>query len=517
VFRATTLAALLISLASRANSSGVSGYSGGPPNNQTCNDCHSGGGAPTVTLAGPATLAAGATGSYTLTVAGGAGAKAGMDVMVSDPNAKLNPAASSVAIDFGELHHNGPASFSGGSVVFPFSLTAPAFATSLTLYGCGNSVNGDGSTGGDRATATTLSITVTGGSGMNPPVITTAPAAASNPVMGRTVALSVAANDDGTEANLAYTWSASGPAPVTFAPNGSNAAKASVATFTAPGDYTLTLTVLDGTNKSVSQDLPVSVVSTYTFLRLTPVAAQVAPGGTLQFVSSQRDQFDQPVASPQPVSFDAPAGGGTIDSSGLLHAQSSAGGPFVVTASAGNITTSASLGVGQAPPAPSDHQPPTVALVAPAMSGALLVDGLVFEADASDDTGVAEVWFEIAQIKVGASVTSAPWQLTYATTAGLPSGTQTLVAVAKDIAGNVSRSNAVPVVVPASAVPDAGGSGGGGGDSAGAGGGSAGGPVTSPTDPLSATGGCSTAGGSFVWLAVLLFARSERKLRRVPR
>lgn len=507
-------------LLAEANSGGVSGYSGGPPNHQTCNDCHSGGGAPTVTLTGPGTLTAGQTASYTLTVSGGAGARAGIDIMVDEPQAKLNPSGGGVGIDFGELHQTSPASFSGGSVSFPFSLTAPPFAASLTIYATGNSVNGDGSTGGDRASATTLAVTVTGGSGMNPPVITTAPAAAQSPVTGRTVALTVAANDDGTEANLSYTWSATGPAPVTFAPNGSNAAKASTASFVQPGDYTLTITVLDGTNRSVTQTLDVTVVSTYTFLRLTPVAAQVAPGGTLQFDCTQRDQFDQPVPNPVTVTFDVPAGGGTINASGLLHAQNNAGGPFVVTATAGSITTSAALGVGQAPPAPADHNPPTVALVAPTSAGTPLMNGIVFEATASDDTGVAEVWFEVAQVKVGASLTSAPWQLTYADTPGLPAGSQTLVAVAKDIAGNLARSNALPVEVPAppDAGPMGGGAGGGGGGATGGGGGSdgsGGGAVVAPDGGV--TGSCASAPGSaslLAWLALSVWVRRARPCSR---
>jgi hypothetical protein len=501
------LSALIIAVLS--NSGGVSGYSGGPPNHQTCNDCHSGGAAPTVTLTGPTTLTAGQTANYTLTVSGGAGARAGMDVMVDESQAKLNPMGANMGLDFGEVHQTSPASFSGGSATFAFSLTAPPFAATLTLYGAGNSVNGDGSTGGDRASTTTLAVTVTGGSGMNPPVITTPPAAAQNPVTGRTVALTVAANDDGTEANLSYTWSATGPAPVVFTPNGSNAAKASTAAFTEPGDYTLTITVLDGTNRSVTQTLDVNVVSTYTYLRLTPVSAQVAPGGMLQYDCTQRDQFDQPVPNPMTVTFDVPAGGGTINAAGLLHAQANPGGPFVVTASAGNITTSSALGVGQAPPAPADHNPPTVALVAPNTGGIELIDGLIFEATASDDTGVAEVWFEVAQVKVGASITSAPWQLTYATVAGLPGGTQTLVAVAKDIAGNISRSNALPVEVPAppDAGPMGGGAGGGsaGGGSGGGGADANGGGTTVVAPDGAVTGSCASVPGAaaFLWILAL--------------
>ncbi len=499
MIRLAVVVSLLWASSALANSAGVSGYSGAPPNNETCNSCHSGGGTPTVTLSGPTSLAAGATGSYTLTVSGGAGSRAGMDVSVSEPLARLNPLGASVAVDFGELHQSGPAPFSGGSVSFPFSLTAPPFAASLTLYGVGNSCNGDGNTSGDHAAATSLVVTVNGGSGMNPPVITMPPAAAADPVLGRSVALTVAANDDGTEANLSYSWSATGPAPVAFSPNGSNDAKASTAGFTEPGSYQLTVTVRDGTNQTATAPLGLTVQSSYSYLRLTPVVAQVAPGGTLQFASSQRDQFDRPVASPMSVTFQAPAGGGTIDASGLLKAQQTAGGPFVVTASAGSITTSATIGVGQAPPAPADHTAPTVTLTAPVAAGGALQDGLLLSAEASDDTGVAEVWFEVAQVKVGPSLTAPPWALHYTAAAGLPGGAQTLVAVARDIAGNVGRSSALPVQVPQ---PGAGGGAGSGGGAAGGGGGAAGGPGAVAPNDLKAVGGCSAAGGS-LWLGVL--------------
>ncbi len=51
--------------------------------------------------------------------------------------------------------------------------------------------------------------------------------------------------DDNTSLH-SYTWSATGPATVEFSPNSDNAAVDTDATFTAPGEYILTLTVIDG-------------------------------------------------------------------------------------------------------------------------------------------------------------------------------------------------------------------------------------------------------------------------------
>src|SRR4051794_3889496 len=116
-----------------ANASGALGYSGAPPNNQNCNGCHSGGSAPTVALSGPTSLGAGATGTYTFTIAGGAGVRAGMNVS-ADQGAALNPISSTVGLAFGELHQKAPVAFPAS---FQFSMTAPPFAGTVKIYASG--------------------------------------------------------------------------------------------------------------------------------------------------------------------------------------------------------------------------------------------------------------------------------------------------------------------------------------------------------------------------------------------
>lgn len=59
-----------------------------------------------------------------------------------------------------------------------------------------------------------------------------------------TVTLAGSATDDGPAASLTYKWTGAGPAAVTFS---ADTAAGTDATFTAPGPYTLTLTVNDGT------------------------------------------------------------------------------------------------------------------------------------------------------------------------------------------------------------------------------------------------------------------------------
>src|SRR5439155_3064480 len=66
---------------------------------------------------------------------------------------------------------------------------------------------------------------------------------ATSPVTGTTATASVSGSAPAGESTLTYTWSATGPAPVVFTPNGTNAAKNTTATYAAPGSYTLTATL----------------------------------------------------------------------------------------------------------------------------------------------------------------------------------------------------------------------------------------------------------------------------------
>src|SRR5205809_6925429 len=94
--------------------------------------------------------------------------------------------------------------------------------------------------GGLTATSS-VSVTVVN----QPPTVAQPAAANPNPVAGTTTNLSVLGADDGGEANLTYTWTANGPAAVSFSANGTNAAKNSTATFSAAGSYTITATIKD--------------------------------------------------------------------------------------------------------------------------------------------------------------------------------------------------------------------------------------------------------------------------------
>jgi hypothetical protein len=85
-----------------------------------------------------------------------------------------------------------------------------------------------------------------------------------------------------------------------------------------------------------------------TTITVSPSSASVQTGGTKQFTATGLDQFGNPM-SPQPAFTWSVSGGGSINSSGLFTAGSTAGGPFTVTASSGSVNGTASVTV-TAPP-----------------------------------------------------------------------------------------------------------------------------------------------------------------------
>jgi HYDIN/CFA65/VesB-like, Ig-like domain len=140
-----------------AHASGISGYSG--KTGSICNSCHSGGTTPTVVLTGPTSLATSSTAVYTLTITGGAAVVGGLDVAKSAGT--LQATGPNTQLMSGEVTQTAATSFSGGSLAFTFTLVAPSTAGTVTLYAAGLSANGNGSTSGDKAAATTLAVTVT--------------------------------------------------------------------------------------------------------------------------------------------------------------------------------------------------------------------------------------------------------------------------------------------------------------------------------------------------------------------
>ncbi len=340
---------LLVSSGAHALPGGISGYSG--KQGAICTQCHNGGGAPTVTLTGPTTLQGGATGDYALTISGGAAVRGGFDVAIDNADGTLTPVTANTRNEFEELTHNSPLNFSGNQLVIQFKMKAPAAGGTVRIFAAGLSANGANGSGGDAAAATTLNVTVNGvGGGGTAPSVANAAAASPSTVTAKSTNLTVQGNDDNGEPALTYTWSATGPAEVAFAPNGSNAAKSSVATFSKPGVYSVVATIRDGAGLSITSTVAVTVQASLTAITISPWTAGVPVNATQKFTASAVDQFGDAI-TPAPVFTWSVPFGGTVDRTGLFTAGSSAGGPFPVSASAGGQLAAAqvSVGLGRAP------------------------------------------------------------------------------------------------------------------------------------------------------------------------
>ena len=132
--------------------------------------------------------------------------------------------------------YNWSVDVNGGTITQAGLYTAPATIGTYNV-----SVGLDG-----VSTSTSVNIVANGA-----PYVVNAPAATPNPITaGGQTTLSVLGGDDGGESKLSYTWSAQtvpqGAANPTFSINGTNAAKQTVATFTAQGDYTMIVAIFDG-------------------------------------------------------------------------------------------------------------------------------------------------------------------------------------------------------------------------------------------------------------------------------
>ena len=181
----------------------------------------------------------------------------------------------------------------------------------------------------------------------DPPTVASPASALPNPAGGTTVNLSVLGDDDGTEANLRYTWALAGtaPAPVTFSANGNNAAKETTATFTAAGTYDFIVTIRDTGGQTVQSNITVTVNQTLTSVTISPASASIVAGTTRQFTATARDQFGNPLTSQPVFDWSIDAGGvGTISSTGLYQAPATPGAASI-RATSGSFSGAAAVTV----------------------------------------------------------------------------------------------------------------------------------------------------------------------------
>jgi len=210
------------------------------------------------------------------------------------------------------------------------------------------------------------------------PTVTTLPTATPDPVTGRSTALSVRGSDDAGEANLTYTWSATGPSPVTYSVNGNNAAKDATATFTKAGLYTFTVTLRDAGGLTASDSVNVTVDQTLTAVDVTPAVVSLAAGASQQFTAAAVDQFGQAMATQPSFTWSVASGGGTVDNGGVYTAPAGAGSATVQAVSASGPGDTAAVTIVAAPAAPSG-------LTAVAASGSQV--NLAWADNSSDEEG----------------------------------------------------------------------------------------------------------------------------------
>ena len=155
--------------------------------------------------------------------------------------------------------------------------------------------------------------------------------------------------DDGGEANLTYTWAASGPAPVTFSVNGANIAKSVVATFTQAGTYQFTVTITNPSGLSATSSITVTVNQTFSGLTVSPAYAVVGTGAPRNFTATANDQFGAPLAAQPTFTWSVASGGGSVNQAGVYTAPY-APGSAVVQADAAALSATAAVRINLAAP-----------------------------------------------------------------------------------------------------------------------------------------------------------------------
>jgi O-glycosyl hydrolase len=216
------------------------------------------------------------------------------------------------------------------------------------------------------------------------PTIATPASATPSPVTGTTVALSALGADDNGESSLAYTWAttATPPAAVTFSANGTNAAKASTATFIKSGAYTFQVTIRDAGGLTVTSSISVTVNQTLTTINVSPSNATVNAATTQQFAAVARDQFGTSLVT-QPTFTWSASEGGIISENGLFIAGATTG-TGVVTATSGSVSGTASFTV---------NVGPTVATEASVSQNPVTTTSAALSALGADDNGESNLTY----------------------------------------------------------------------------------------------------------------------------
>jgi hypothetical protein len=187
-------------------------------------------------------------------------------------------------------------------------------------------------------------------SNVSGPTTSTPAAASSTSVNGNSTNLSVVGADSLGTSGLTYTWSATGPAAVTYSgnTNGTNASSNITANFSAAGLYDFVVTISDGGGLSTNALINVLVNQVPTTVTVTPSTASLGGSATTVFKATATDQFGVTMA-PLPIfAWSVVSGIGSINSTFGLYTAPATAGSATIKATAGSASGNATITIGPA-------------------------------------------------------------------------------------------------------------------------------------------------------------------------
>lgn len=276
---AAALLSLMIAPSAHASVQGVSGYSGNPDTGgKTCNKCHYGGVPPSVAIEGPAALVSGERGVYVVTIASHAAAPqwGGFNASAQYGDKKeplkaqrrsqlgvfdANADKGTTLVKGGEVTHVAPrAPDSQGLVQFRFGWTAPRFTElnvprSVTLYAAGAAVNYDFERSGDSSAVATFDVEVTTHADI---FVIADPGGPYQGVVGEVLTLDGSGSSTVNATIVEYQWDIDYDS-TGFVPEVIAGVPMSQYAYTAEGDYSVMLRVLDDAGRSATAGTTASI------------------------------------------------------------------------------------------------------------------------------------------------------------------------------------------------------------------------------------------------------------------
>ena len=203
------------------------------------------------------------------------------------------------------------------------------------------------------------------------------------------------------------------------------------------------VTCSNTTSRATAQFDNISITGTatpgLTSISISPASCQMEPGSTFQFAATANDQYGDELTQQPAINWNV-SGGGTINSSGLVTAGTSVGGPFAVTASNAGVSGTASLNITAAPNAPAS----LTATTATMLNGWLKLTWT--------DSSNCETGYTIAEVKNGTTTFSAtvgPNVTTWTRTGlSMPSGPYYYKVYASGTGGQDSAYATITVSIP---------------------------------------------------------------------